>query len=201
MNLNKMNNGKRKKSIIFFPVACAYFILLGVSALVGYQPSQLNIFILCLLGAIGYWDLTKVYNQFLRSKPKDYRIELEKMLDPYVNLEYEYFRKGIEHGEEYQRENLRAKKFLEDFYKYLETIPVEISNKELDLYVRQKCNIFKNNRLNVMKNALEEKRYISVCNELQSFIHFYPIEHPAIHINILALLDIYLIDSEKENVK
>ncbi|PGZ34544.1 hypothetical protein COE50_06010 [Bacillus anthracis] len=120
-------------------------------------------------------------------KAEKLRITLIEKLEPYIFPEYEY---GIENIEEYRKNNQKAQEFLINFYKEVQNIPLRKKRDECLIYdlqmVRYKAH---QERIRI---AFEEKRYTTVCNELQSFTHHLPIEDPDIHANILSTLESFL---------
>lgn len=109
--------------------------------------------------------------------------KLIEMLDAYVFIKYEY---GIENLEEYRNDNRKAKEFLSVFYKELQKIPLAKKYDNGGFHTKYISYLLR------IRRYFEEKRYTSVCNELQSLIYHQPIDQPRIYYNVLCLLESYL---------
>ncbi|WP_236725819.1 MULTISPECIES: hypothetical protein [Bacillus] len=114
--------------------------------------------------------------------------KLIEKLEPYI-FEYEY---GIDNVEEYRSNNKKAKEFLSIFYKELQKIPLAKKYDNGGFHTNYISYLLR------IRQFFEEKRYTSVCNELQSLIYHQPINQPRIYYNILSLLEFYL---ELEEIK
>jgi len=89
-------------------------------------------------------------------------------------------------GEEGEKKNQKAKEILLVFYKELLKVKPE---KKYDAGRFHLSYLF---QLIPIRKAFEEQRYMRVCNELLSLLHFEPITQPRIYYNVLRMLKHYL---------